>query len=96
MLEAGADVVDVGGQSTRPGAAIVSAAEETERVASVIECVLIAPATVCRATTCLWHMHATCSQPARAEATVYVTADTVVQEHREDAWDNSVSRHILC
>ena len=32
MLVAGADVLDVGGESTRPGAAPVSAAEECDRV----------------------------------------------------------------
>jgi len=32
MLAAGADVLDVGGESTRPGAAPVSAAEESDRV----------------------------------------------------------------
>jgi dihydropteroate synthase len=32
MLAAGADVLDVGGESTRPGAALVSAAEECDRV----------------------------------------------------------------
>ncbi|MBU6374049.1 MAG: dihydropteroate synthase [Alphaproteobacteria bacterium] len=37
MLEAGADVIDVGGESTRPGAAPVPAAEEIARVAPVIE-----------------------------------------------------------
>lgn len=37
MLEAGADIVDVGGQSTRPGAVKISAAQEAERVSSVIE-----------------------------------------------------------
>jgi len=37
MAEAGADVVDVGGESTRPGAAPVDAAEEARRVVPVIE-----------------------------------------------------------
>jgi dihydropteroate synthase len=37
MVEAGADVVDVGGESTRPGADPVPAAEEIERVRPVIE-----------------------------------------------------------
>jgi dihydropteroate synthase len=36
LIEAGADIVDVGGESTRPGAAPVSAAEELERVVPVI------------------------------------------------------------
>jgi len=35
-VAAGADILDVGGESTRPGAAAVSAAEETERVVPVI------------------------------------------------------------
>src|SRR5438067_9073704 len=33
----GADVLDVGGESTRPGAAAVNAAEELRRVAPVVE-----------------------------------------------------------
>jgi dihydropteroate synthase len=37
LVEEGADIVDVGGESTRPGAEPVAAAEETERVAPVIE-----------------------------------------------------------
>ena len=36
MLDEGADIIDVGGESTRPGAAGVTAAEETARVAPVI------------------------------------------------------------
>lgn len=37
LAAAGADVLDVGGESTRPGATAVSAAEELERVMPVIE-----------------------------------------------------------
>lgn len=37
MVDAGADIIDVGGESTRPGAAAVSVAEELERVVHVIE-----------------------------------------------------------
>lgn len=37
MLEAGADIIDVGGESTRPGAAPVAAAEEARRVIPAIE-----------------------------------------------------------
>jgi dihydropteroate synthase len=37
LFEAGADVVDVGGESTRPGARPVAAEEEIRRVAPVIE-----------------------------------------------------------
>ena len=39
LVEAGADIVDVGGESTRPGAAEVSEAEEIDRVAPVIEAI---------------------------------------------------------
>jgi dihydropteroate synthase len=39
MLEAGADLVDVGGESTRPGADPVSPAEELGRVLPVIEAI---------------------------------------------------------
>ncbi|WP_423745927.1 dihydropteroate synthase (plasmid) [Haladaptatus sp. SPP-AMP-3] len=37
MVEAGADVIDIGGESTRPGAEEVSNAEEIERIVPVIE-----------------------------------------------------------
>jgi dihydropteroate synthase len=37
MAEAGADLIDIGGESTRPGAEPVGAAEEAERVLPVIE-----------------------------------------------------------
>ena len=36
LIEQGADILDVGGESTRPGAAIVSAEQETARVVPVI------------------------------------------------------------
>jgi dihydropteroate synthase len=39
MAAAGADIIDIGGESTRPGAAGVSAAEEIDRVAGVVESV---------------------------------------------------------
>ncbi|UWG50736.1 Folylpolyglutamate synthase and Dihydropteroate synthase [Halalkaliarchaeum sp. AArc-CO] len=39
MVEAGADVVDVGGESTRPGAEPISVEEEIRRVVPVIEAV---------------------------------------------------------
>lgn len=37
MIAEGADIIDIGGESTRPGAEIVSAEEETRRVVPVIE-----------------------------------------------------------
>jgi len=37
MAAAGADIIDIGGESTRPGAAAVNAEEEVRRVAPVIE-----------------------------------------------------------
>ena len=37
MWEAGADIIDVGGESTRPGAEPVEVDEEIERVAAVVE-----------------------------------------------------------
>jgi dihydropteroate synthase len=39
LLQDGADIIDVGGQSTRPGSERISAAEETDRVLPVIECI---------------------------------------------------------
>ncbi len=37
MVDAGADIVDIGGESTRPGASPVSEAEEIDRTAPIIE-----------------------------------------------------------
>ncbi len=37
MLEEGADIIDIGGMSSRPGAAIVSVAEELKRVIPAVE-----------------------------------------------------------
>lgn len=37
MIEAGADCLDIGGESTRPGAPAVSATEETRRLVPVLE-----------------------------------------------------------
>ncbi len=39
MAEQGADIIDIGGESSRPGAAPVSEAEETRRVVEVIEAI---------------------------------------------------------
>jgi dihydropteroate synthase len=40
MLDAGADILDIGGESTRPGAEFISAGEEMNRVLPVIEDIL--------------------------------------------------------
>lgn len=40
MLVEGADIIDIGGQSTRPGSKRISAIEETERVITVIETII--------------------------------------------------------
>ena len=40
MLEAGASIIDVGGQSTRPGSERVAAQEEWERIAPVLNAIL--------------------------------------------------------
>ena len=40
MIEEGADIIDIGGESTRPGAGMVSADEELERVVPVIEIIV--------------------------------------------------------
>jgi dihydropteroate synthase len=39
MLRAGATLIDIGGESTRPGARVVSPTEELERVAPVVEAI---------------------------------------------------------
>lgn len=40
MVESGAAIVDVGGESTRPGAAPVSSEEELQRVAPIVEAIV--------------------------------------------------------
>jgi dihydropteroate synthase len=42
MVDEGADIVDIGGESTRPGAADVSPADELERVIPVVEAIAAA------------------------------------------------------
>jgi dihydropteroate synthase len=37
MIDEGADIIDIGGESTRPGAGVVSAEEEIDRVIPVVE-----------------------------------------------------------
>ena len=37
MIEEGADIIDVGGESTRPGSEFVSEAEESRRVIPIIQ-----------------------------------------------------------
>lgn len=46
LIHAGADIVDIGGESTRPGAAPVSAAQELDRVLPVIEALAKANSTL--------------------------------------------------
>src|SRR5947209_7369428 len=46
LLAEGADILDIGGESTRPGAAPVAPDEETARVAPVIEALAAAGARV--------------------------------------------------
>jgi len=46
LVDEGADLVDVGGESTRPGAPAVSAAEELKRVLPVVEAVADLPVSV--------------------------------------------------
>lgn len=46
MVEAGASIIDIGGESTRPGAAAVSVEEELARVLPVIEALNSIPAVI--------------------------------------------------
>ncbi|HPJ42400.1 MAG TPA: dihydropteroate synthase [Spirochaetota bacterium] len=59
MYNEGADIIDVGGESTRPGALQVSAAEETDRVCPVIEM-------ICREIPVVISIDTTKSEVARA------------------------------
>lgn len=40
MIAEGADIIDIGGQSTRPGSETISAAEETKRIVPAVEAIL--------------------------------------------------------
>jgi dihydropteroate synthase len=46
MMDAGADIIDVGGESTRPGSSPVTAADECDRVLPVVEALATAGAAV--------------------------------------------------
>ena len=46
MLKSGATFLDIGGSSSRPGAAFISASEEIERVLPVVECLARLPVTL--------------------------------------------------
>ena len=46
MIESGATFLDIGGSSSRPGAAFISASEEIERVMPVVECLAKLPVTL--------------------------------------------------
>ena len=59
MYNEGADIIDVGGESTRPGSLQVSAAEETDRVCPVIEM-------ICREIPVVISIDTTKSEVARA------------------------------
>src|SRR5690349_16299392 len=39
MLEEGADIIDIGGQSTRPGSTLLTATEELQRVIESVEAI---------------------------------------------------------
>ena len=46
MIESGAAFIDIGGSSSRPGAAFISASEEIERVLPAVECLAKLPITL--------------------------------------------------
>ena len=78
MLEQGADIIDIGGESTRPGAQELSPAEERERVVPVIEGVLHhKPEAILSIDT---------YKAATAEATVAAGAE-IVNDVSAFAWD---------
>lgn len=90
LLADGADVVDIGGESTRPGAEPVDAAEERRRVVPVIEAVRAqAPMAVISVDTV---------KAATAEAALAAGADIVndVSAHRLDARMTSVCASAGC
>jgi dihydropteroate synthase len=83
MAEAGADLLDIGGESTRPGHAPVTLEEELARVIPVVEAV--------RAALPAMPLSVDTTKPAVAAAAVYAGADLV-----NDVWgvaeDDAVAR----
>ncbi|MBI1192667.1 MAG: dihydropteroate synthase [Bacteroidetes bacterium] len=82
LLEQGADWLDVGGMSTRPGAAVVPAAEEVQRVLPVLEALVRAfPHTV-------FSIDTVYSQTARAclEAGAGIINDVSAGQLDPDLW----------
>ncbi len=97
LLEDGADVLDVGGESTRPGATEVSPAEERARVLPVIErlvargvrCLSVdtrraAVAEACLAAGASWVNDVSALQDDPRMAAVAARADAVVLMHRRE------------
>lgn len=90
LLSEGADVVDIGGESTRPGAEPVDAAEERRRVIPVVEAVRAqAPTTAISVDTV---------KAATAEAALAAGADIIndVSGHRLDSRMTAVCASVGC
>jgi dihydropteroate synthase len=47
LIEQGADIIDIGGQSTRPNATQISASEELDRIATIVEAVRNFDSNIC-------------------------------------------------
>jgi len=83
MLDEGADLIDIGGESTRPGAQTITAEEERERIVPVIQGILHQqPQTVLSVDT----YHA-----ATARAAIAAGAE-IVNDVSGFAWDPEMSR----
>ncbi len=75
MLKEGADIIDIGGESTRPGASPVSAAEEIKRTLPVIEA-LVAESCALISIDTMKHETARCALEAGAHIINDVSAGT--------------------
>ena len=97
LLDDGADVLDLGGESTRPGAAEISAADELARVLPVVErltargvrCLSIdtrraTVAAACLAAGAAWVNDVSALRDDADMAAVAASADAVVLMHRRE------------
>jgi len=90
MLEEGASIIDIGGMSSRPGAEIISASEEVERVLPIVKSVLQTfPQTIISVDTWRWEV----AKQAVDEGAVMVN-DISAGKLDKDLWHNLASLNV--
>lgn len=111
MVEEGADLLDVGGESTRPGHAPVDAAEEMGRVIPVLAAihealpdvalsidttkVVVAEAALAAGATLLNDVWGVAPHPALAELAASARVPLIVMHNREEARYDDVVREVV-